>query len=270
MAFLTGAGTVPLVDSHVHSRYSEDGQSSLAELAEGAIHRGLSAFCLTDHFDSVSEYDVVAQKREFELTREDFRGKLTLLRGVELGEAILVPERAAWLLDHESFDFVLGSHHHVRGQQDFYYLRPKCVDECRTVIGQYVAELAEVVDDGRFDVLAHLTYPLRYMVYRTGLAVDFSPWRDALEVLFTKLAYGGKGLELNVSGLRKPERFTLPDLDLLKLYRKCGGEIVTVGSDAHVAADVGQCIDEGYELLREAGFGYVACYVERKPQMLKL
>jgi len=74
------------------------------------------------------------------------------------------------------------------------------------------------------------------------------------------------GIELNVSGLDKPEQNyrAHPDLPLLKLYRDCGGGIITVGSDAHKAARVGANVQAGYALLRKAGFSHVSRFVGGK------
>ncbi len=44
----------------------------------------------------------------------------------------------------------------------------------------------------------------------------------------------------------------LPDAPLLRLYRELGGEIITLGSDAHSAEYVGCAIRERQELLRSA------------------
>ncbi len=41
---------------------------------------------------------------------------------------------------------------------------------------------------------------------------------------------------------------------LLKLYRECGGEIITIGSDAHKAEYIGFYQKEAHEMLETAGF----------------
>ena len=59
-------------------------------------------------------------------------------------------------------------------------------------------------------------------------------------------------------------------LPLLRRYRELGGKLVTLGSDAHRTEDLGKGIDEGMELLKEAGFGEFALYVKRQPVLLPL
>ena len=56
----------------------------------------------------------------------------------------------------------------------------------------------------------------------------------------------------------------------MRRYRELGGELVTLGSDAHCTQDLGKGIEEGMEMLQEAGFRYVALYEQRKPILLPL
>lgn len=62
----------------------------------------------------------------------------------------------------------------------------------------------------------------------------------------------------------------LPDLSFIKLYKELGGEIITVGTDAHTKHFVGKHIPYGYELLKEAGFEYVTTFRNRQPIFNKL
>jgi histidinol-phosphatase (PHP family) len=52
----------------------------------------------------------------------------------------------------------------------------------------------------------------------------------------------------------------------LKLYKSLGGETITLGSDAHLAEDIGKGIKEGMELAQTAGFRYIATFTKRKAQ----
>ncbi|MDR0671720.1 MAG: histidinol-phosphatase HisJ family protein [Oscillospiraceae bacterium] len=252
-------------DVHTHSVFSADGHDTMGALAEAAVCAGLSALCITDHYDTWSSFDPGPHHTAFEEAHAAVSGRLALLRGVELGEGHTLGARAEALLASGPFDFVLGSCHCVHGKPDFYDMPRMDRAACLALIAEYLAEVLAMVRWGRFDVLGHLTYPLRYMVGRDGAAVDFSPFHDELRALFRAVVEGGHGLEVNVSNLRKPGGFPMPDLPLLTLYRACGGEIVTVGSDAHRTGEVGAHIREGYALLREAGFQRVAVYENRRP-----
>ena len=259
-----------LTDVHTHSHFSPDGQETMNDLCEAACARGLSVMCVTDHYDRDGRFDPVAYRSEYERAREAFAGKVEFLCGVELGEGHFAPERSDRLLEAIPFDFVLGSCHYIdEGQADFHGMTYESEGQCRRLIGAYLDHLLCMIDWGKFDVLAHLTYPLRYMVSREGFNVDFVPYEDQVCAVFRALAQSGHGLELNVSGLRQGG-FPMPDLRLLKLYRACGGEIVTIGSDAHLVEAVGANIEDGYALLRQAGFAHVAVFRGRKASFVKI
>ena len=78
----------------------------------------------------------------------------------------------------------------------------------------------------------------------------------------------GIGMEINTSGVDCAGTF-LPSTDYLKRFKELGGEIVTIGSDAHDAVRVGQYIPEAMEIVKDI-FGYVCTFENRKPIFHKL
>ena len=256
-----------LADLHTHSGFSVDGRDSMAALCSGALAAGLDVLCVTDHYDDYSTFVPADYMASFERTRDAYAGRLDFLFGVELGEGHLSRKASGDLTGTLPFDFVLGSCHHLDGQPDFYYLEYQGESHCRSLVRRYLDELLRMIAWGGFDVLGHLTYPARYMEERGYDNIAF-PEEETREVL-RGLVERGLGLEVNLSGLRRGQDAS-PNLQLLKLYRACGGEIVTVGSDAHTAAHVGAGIAEGYELLSAAGFSHVALYHARKPEFVRI
>ena len=77
-------------------------------------------------------------------------------------------------------------------------------------------------------------------------------------------------LEINTSGLRQKYGDVLPSLKYVKLFRELGGEIVSVGSDAHTVADLGSGIADGAKTALEADFKYICYFKERKPNFIKI
>ena len=69
--------------------------------------------------------------------------------------------------------------------------------------------------------------------------------------------------EINTSGVDRAGDF-LPSMDYLKRFRELGGEIITVGSDAHTPDRVGQYTKEAISLAKEVS-GYVCTFEKRKP-----
>ena len=261
-----------MLDYHIHSNISFDGECWITELADAAVKAGLREIAVTDHADIIGRgkleapYDQKDYFGQLTAAREAFEGKLSILCGVELGQGIHDTKLAGKVLSALPYDFVIGSHHNIRKTLDFYFLKVRDEEEGDKILSAYVEELIETALWGNFSVMGHITYPLRYMRGRDGLDVSLNPHYEKLERLFKILAEKGLGIEVNTSGLRKFLGETMPDLDMVRLYKSCGGEIITVGSDAHTAADVGAGIAEGVELIRKAGFRYITKFRELKPE----
>ena len=77
-----------------------------------------------------------------------------------------------------------------------------------------------------------------------------------------------KGMEINTSGVDRCGAF-LPSADFMRRFKELGGQIVTVGSDAHDAGRVGQYCHEAAHILQDI-FGYVCTFEGRKPTFHKL
>ena len=86
--------------------------------------------------------------------------------------------------------------------------------------------------DGDFDVLGHLDYVVRYGIEQEK-EYSYRKFADEIDEILKILIKRGKGLEINMAGLKYGLPFAHPHPDILKRYRELGGEIITVGSDAH-------------------------------------
>ena len=88
--------------------------------------------------------------------------------------------------------------------------------------------------------------------------------------VYAPLADKNLALEINTAGLRREIGQTSPTLEYVKLFRKLGGELLTFGSDAHRAQDLGAGLDVAIDMAKEAGFSHFAFYKKREPRMLRL
>ena len=268
-------GSVMVVNFHFHSVCSFDGEHSLAEMCRGAVSRGVTRLCLTDHCDLVDEFGEPCDEfswgdveQQLELTRAELPG-LDLRKGVELGQAILRPAAAEQVLARPGIDFVLGSMHNDPGLGDYYCIHPADRAEGQALLETYLQSLLALAKTDYFDSLAHLTYPLRYMNGREGLGVSIAPCSDLVREILRTLAERGKALELNTSGYRTLGE-PMPGETIFRWYRELGGELVTIGSDAHVPEHMAEGLERGMELLRQAGFRYLTLYKNRIPQQITL
>ena len=259
-----------LTDSHVHSRHSFDGHDEPAALCEAALAAGLSYVCITDHFDSDGQFqDPEGRMREIAALKERYAGQLRVGHGVEIGEIALVGTAADQLLDSFDFDCVLGSCHVLATGENFAFLPDADFAEKRGWVERYFAELLDLIAWGRFHVLSHITYPLRYMTQDGSVTLDDFPLLELSEPVFQAIIDRNLSLELNMSGLRR-NSFPMPHEPLLRRYREMGGQLVTLGSDAHTVDAVGQGMAQGAALLRAAGFTHHSIYVNGQAQHHKL
>ena len=266
-----------LADYHTHSMISFDSEAPLMAEAARAAELGLKELCVTDHCDLIDEhgkrvydFDWSAALEQYPSVRAAFEGKLQLKLGLELGCANADPACAAKILSGAQPDFIIGSVHNMTmeaGGQDFYYLPFERLEQCYRALDNYFDSLLSVSKlPETYDVLGHIIYPLRYMKNARDGQVTLERYEEILRAIFTAAAETGRGIELNTYCGRTLEEW----LPTLKLYRACGGEIVTTGSDAHTAENIGKGIQEAQELLRAAGFRYLAVYQQRTPQFIRL
>jgi histidinol-phosphatase (PHP family) len=198
---------------------------------------------------------------------------IKFLCGVELGQATSEPGVTKALVTDKRLDIVLASVHELAGYEDFAFIDyDKYSDDAlHALVGEYFAELERLCRFGQFDILAHLTYTLRYMVGKAGRQVNMDIFEENIRVIFDLLIKNGKGIEINSSGLRqKTYGKTFPDYRWVKLYRDMGGTILTVGSDSHVPVDVGTGIAEAVEIAKAAGFDCLTYFEEREPHFIAI
>lgn len=274
-----------MFDNHSHTQYSGDipqGQgNSVRELCIAAIEKGLTGIAITDHFDIDGIYDGYFPPLDHESiahdineSREEFKGKLKLLHGIELGQATHMPDESKLQLQSQRYDIVLGSVHAVRGIIDFadtdIALMTK--NEYARLWEQYIEEMLDTIAWGDFDVLTHITYPKRY--YLSNGITDFpdikNKGREYFEPILKSVIDKGITLECNTSGLRQQMGECLPNEDLFRFYYELGGRDVTIGSDAHKAKDLGANFKEATEMLRSIGFNKLAKFELRKKDFYNL
>lgn len=275
-----------LADYHVHSTCSFDAKNRMAEMARALKQRGIAEVCFTDHADFGMPETMQIGPESFTLPKQQAHQYIEALEkapegifmvlGLELGEGNHEPERAKRIYHMPEYDFILGSLHNLRGEPDFYDIQYESYEQCFDLYERYLDELIELAALGCFDVMAHIGYCLRYM-HKKGFDAQVTMERngDKVDKLLHTLIENGKGIELNVAdlvpgGREAPLLKPFPSVEILRRYRELGGDIITVGTDAHNTGAAGIGIREGYELLRDNGFKYVAVYKRHKPEFKRI
>ena len=138
------------------------------------------------------------------------------------------------------------------------------------MLSEYFVEIIELIKWGNFDVLAHLTYPLRYFYSQSNLEIDLNKFKKQIDEILLLTAKTGKALEINTAALRQPLNKLSPEVDIIKRFKELGGEFVSVGSDAHYAEHLAMGIDVAYKAAIEAGFESITFFQKRTPIQMKI
>lgn len=279
-----------IIDCHTHTRNSFDADNdTVIERCERAIQLGLDAMAVTDHcevnrfyekdhykIDYEQKYDDYGFNKAFQnsmaettAAKELYSGKLNLICGLELGQPLADMEVTEQILSDNRLDFVIASMHEMPGHDDFAFL-DYSREDVPALLEQDFSEILKIAKWGKFDVLGHITYALRYIQGNQNIPVDMTPYQDIIREILKTVIEKGKGIEINTSGLRQKFGDTFPSLEYIKLYRELGGEILTVGSDSHTTADLAKGVKEGIEIAAQAGFSRIAYFKERKPYFINI
>ena len=271
-----------IADGHTHSKYSFDGPDDISgeidSICSAAIVAGLSEVAITDHLEINGEVEGIYPpcnceniRRDVFAAKEKFSGKLYVCYGIELGQAAEYPEQAREYLKKFGYEYVAGSLHSLPGVPDFSFFNYKWFTDkhIEKLFSDNIKALCDLCDFEGINTIAHFTYLHRY-TSRANRKLNFENFIPQIKDFFAKVIYSGKALEVNTSTLRSDKPMTMPTHDLLRLYRECGGELITCGSDSHGSEFIGAGIKETYEFLASAGFKYVTVFHDGKPQMNKI
>lgn len=130
-----------------------------------------------------------------------------------------------------------------------------------------ILENIRAFDD--FDVYGHLDYVVRYSPSR-GVSYDYTQYADLIDEILKLLIQKGKGIEINTAGFKYGLSHPNPTEGIIARYRKLGGELVTIGADAHAPEHVAYDFQKVSDILKSAGFSYYTVFSDRKPEMKKL
>ena len=261
-----------MFDFHMHSIVSFDGHDSAEDMVQAAVAAGLKEICFTDHIDyfaNVEKQEWVFDTKVYNDTYDCLcHPDLKIRRGMEFG---IKPYNAPQLredLKRREFDFVLGSVHFVDELDVYYqeYWEGKTLAQGERRYLEEVLACVQAHDD--FDVLGHLTYISKARANPAPRPVPYEDYRELVDEILLTLAKKGKGMEINTSGVDRCGDF-LPYEIYFRRFKELGGQIVTVGSDAHTANRVGQYSHRACELLKDI-FGYVCTFEKRQPIFHKL
>lgn len=269
-----------LADCHLHSHHSGDSEAPMEDMVRRGIELGLHTMCFTEHNDfgypampgePEDLFLLNADSYLYELLglKEKYADQIKILFGLELGlQPEVFRENAVFARSHE-YDFIIGSSHICMGKDPYYpsFFEGRSDEEAYREY--FRSELDNIKKFSNFDVYGHLDYVVRYGASRDE-NYSYDRYKDLLDAILEQLLEKEKGIELNTGGIKKGMKDFHPCMDVLKRYRSLGGEIITVGSDAHEPAHMGDAFDRAAEVLKECGFKYYTIFEKRHPEYIKI
>ncbi len=275
-------------DYHVHTRFSCDSEAEMEPVCASAIAKGIREIAFTDHSDygpndPPGYFRPAEYLSAIESCRARYGSHLSILAGVEMGEPHIFPQESRRILAAGSFDFVIGSAHYAvssdhsssnvdgNGLQcawlETYYDQP-----LREAYEAYFRQVVRLAAEGEFDVLGHLDL-IKRDAFKFGKPYDGpGPYADMIRTALRSIVERGKGIEINTSALYKGKGMAepCPSLEIVRWYRELGGEILTLGSDAHTPDRVASHFDVALEIARAAGFEKLAAFEQRKIRWIRI
>lgn len=273
-------------DMHMHTWFSTDSEACPCDMADEAVRKGLKTICFTDHFDKddlewgeEGIFDVDAYFVEMQKLQEEYAGKVNIRIGIELGLRTYLKDYYEELTKKYPFDFVIGSVHNVPYKKDaegnILYTDPAAekLFTDRTDKEAYRLMMETTLENVRtsdcFQTLGHLDYVVRYGKSREK-EYSYTDYADIIDEILKLLIEKEKGLEVNSAGLKYGLPFAHPHPDVLKRYRELGGEIITIGADAHKPKHIAYDFAKAEEILKSCGFKYYTEFFEQKPVFKQL
>lgn len=269
-----------LADMHSHTKSSHDAESDINELCEKAIENGINLLAITDHFDGVlidkiDPYKVATSSvNASSAAKERFKDKLTVLTGIEFGEAFWAPKEYKKVSECFDFDVRIGSVHAVRYKDrrepfsviDFSVWSK---DEISAYFSQYLDDMTENLAEIDFDILAHLDNPIKYIKGKFGIELDMTEYAEKIDEILTFIIKHGIALEINTATFDMYGD-NMPSESIVKRYVELGGYLITLGADSHFPERVGKYLTNACELVKALGLRNVFYYKGRRSYQISI
>ena len=250
-----------IADYHTHTKYC-DGKDTPERMAELAYEKGFSVLGFSGHgytaFDGsycMSLEGTKAYLSDIAALKEKYRGKMTVLAGIEADMNAPMPEG--------DFDYVIGSSHYVPLGGKYYPIDcnkedfKRLVDEgfggdYEALCEVYFKELESLPDKIPCDIIGHFDLVTKYAeIYDLKRGERY--YKAAYAAL-DKLLARGIPFEVNVGAITRGYRTVpYPEECFLRYIKERGGEIFVTG-DCHSAENLCKNLDTGIDYAKKCGF----------------
>lgn len=267
-------------DFHLHSHFSDDCTTSMEDMIQTGIKKGFTSMCFTEHHDpnfptrhgeleTQFNLDLVAYYKELSQLKDKYCSQIKVLFGVELGLQAKLAKEHLFFTKGYDFDFIIGSSHLCNGGNPYFpeFFHGKIESNVYSEYFNSIIEIIKVFKD--FDVYGHLDYIVRYGPTK-NTHYSYKKYADIIDTILLLIIENNKGIEINTGGFKYGLGDANPCTDIIKRYRELGGEIITIGSDAHFTEYIGYEFDKASTILKSCGFQYYTVFEKRKASFLPL
>lgn len=258
-----------MFDYHIHSNWSFDAEDSIDSIVCEASQAGLAEICFTEHIEPGHPYgfewdgfiDFHSYTEEIRTIRSKYP-EIKIRTGLELGLTKDTLEQSRKYIAGKKLDFVIASQHIVQGCDPYFpeYFKGKSKKEAEEL---YLQTLLECLRGFKpYSVVGHIGYVSKNASYHSPLIYEDYP--DLIDMILNEAIQTGHGIEVNTSSysaLGEP----MPTSDIVRRYLQLGGEIITIGSDAHLKERVGGNFSDALDMLRSLDAKYVCTFDNMNP-----
>lgn len=263
-------------DYHLHTEFSGDSKQDIVQLVEHGISLGLKEIAITDHF----EYDIEGMTDDFILNipeyvrkvlelKSKYRNQIDIKLGIEIGSQLHLKDFFYNALKDYPLDIIIASNHSIN-KVDLFFCKiqeGRTKDQVQDIYFENLLKMVELYND--YSVVGHLDYVTRYGGEKFK-GLNYERQKEAIDKILSKVIEKGKGIEINTSGFRYKEDRFYPMKDIVKRYFELGGEIISIGSDAHKYQDIATYFDKAYEYLKKLGINYITTFEKLNPVFKKI
>jgi histidinol-phosphatase (PHP family) len=259
-------------DYHVHTARCGHAGGETRAYVERALELGLSEIAFTDHVPlyflpgddpaptlAMTRSELPGYVEEVLALREEYRGRIDVLLGLEADYAEGHEAALAEVLAPYDWDVVLGSVHWVAGDWiDAPGSAARHESEGSDFLWrEYFRLMEKACATGLFDVLTHFDLPKKFGHRRPA------PVAAAEAVAVEAVGAAGLAVEISSAGLRKPIGEVYPGPSLLGRLAAAGVPVV-LSSDAHAPAEVAWGRSAVLDAARAAGIREHLSFRRRK------
>ncbi|WP_049765292.1 histidinol-phosphatase HisJ family protein [Alkaliphilus metalliredigens] len=264
-----------MFDYHMHSHFSPDASMAMEDAIKTSISKGLTEICFTDHLDydydgqgNDISFDWPSYLEHINKLQQKYSGQIVIKKGVEFGLQPHILDKYEKDVSNLDLDFIIASIHSVE-KHDLYegnYFDDK--DQSKAYLNYFQSLYDMLHHYEQYSVLGHLDVIKRYGHY--DILLPFEAFEEVTRAILKLVIEKGRGIELNTSGIRYQLGDYHPSLDILKVYRELGGEIITLGSDSHTQNQIAFDFPNALKALESIGFKYISSFDKMKPSFHRI